>query len=208
MRLELTSSSFQSLRASIALLPGSDSRARTCDIFFNREALCQLSYVGVKSAGIEPASTFDFAVLAAAATLTVRSFSMTVGAHEIALPRFGKLPLVRNAVSSADAKRLCGRISVIEIHYVGRIGLSAVDADSTVRFDQLLLGSLSPGDHLVHEVILPGGSKGTRTPDPHRATVVLSQLSYGPMVHHRCLTQRGAPPRCSETGIRTQVERL
>lgn len=39
-----------------------------------------------------------------------------------------------------------------------------------------------------------GGAEGTRTPDPHTASVVLSQLSYGPM-SVRIRSALGAPIR-------------
>ena len=34
-----------------------------------------------------------------------------------------------------------------------------------------------------------GGAEGTRTPDPHTASVVLSQLSYGPILRNNGLTR-------------------
>ncbi len=59
--------------------------------------------------------------------------------------------------------------------------------------DRELSSKLSSNDLLSTRtgVVLPGGAKGTRTPDPHTASVVRYQLRHSPRCAHRNYTTGG-----------------
>lgn len=69
------------------------------------------------------------------------------------------------------------------VRCISGISCSAHPTDCTQRIRRAVLRITEKGGHPVYQVAaftISGGDEGARTPDPHVANVVLSQLSYIP----------------------------